>query len=180
MSPLDILNPSPCIGRSLGLGYDMNDPTIRPYRPDDEHEVIRLWLECDLVVPWNDPKRDIERKLAVDPEWFLIGETGGRIIATCMAGYEGHRGWINYLAVSPRYRRWGVATRLMRKAESLLEAAGCPKINIQIREGNEEVIRFYESIGYTSDPIMSMGKRLEEDEPNSADVDAASGSESPE
>lgn len=143
----------------------MDDVTIRPYRRDDEDGVVRLWFECDLIVPWNNPVRDIERKLEVDPEWFLVGLSGGEVVATCMAGYEGHRGWINYLAVSPPYRRRGIATKLMKEAERLLERAGCPKINLQIREGNEEVIRFYESIGYTMDPIMSMGKRLVEDEP---------------
>ena len=161
------------------MGNDMNDLTIRPYRPDDESGVIRLWFECDLVVPWNNPKRDIERKLGVDPEWFLVGESGGMIIATCMAGYEGHRGWINYLAVSPRHRRRGIATSLMKEAERLLEEAGCPKINLQVREGNEEAIRFYESIGFTMDPILSMGRKLVEDEPYSAGEDAASGGEVP-
>ena len=143
----------------------MNDVTIRPYRPEDKDGVVRLWFECDLVIPRNNPVSDIERKMAVDPEWFLVGLSEGRVVATCMAGYEGHRGWINYLAVSPPYQRRGIAKRLVKEAERLLAVAGCPKINLQIREGNEEVIRFYEGIGYVRDPIISMGKRLVEDEP---------------
>lgn len=136
------------------------DMKIRPYRSEDETDVIDLWRECGLVVPHNNPNRDINRKLAVNPEWFLVGVHDGRIVATCMAGYEGHRGWINYLAVSPGHRRLGLAARIMKEAESLLKQAGCPKINLQIRTSNNDVIAFYESIGYSKDEVVSMGKRL--------------------
>jgi ribosomal protein S18 acetylase RimI-like enzyme len=138
---------------------------IRPYQPSDEEAIIQLWIDCDLVVPQNNPKRDIERKLKVNSEWFLVGTLDGEVIASCMAGYEGHRGWINYLAVSPKYRRHGLATRMMNEAEHLLKKAGCPKINIQIRSTNREVIEFYKSVGFDFDPVMSMGKRLESDVP---------------
>jgi ribosomal protein S18 acetylase RimI-like enzyme len=153
----------------------MDDLLIRPYQPDDEGKVINLWLQCNLVVPHNNPRRDIERKLEVNPEWFLMGILDDELVATCIAGYEGHRGWINYLAVSPRYRRRGIATKMMKEAETRLRAAGCPKINLQIRASNREVIKFYESIGYLDDGVVSVGKRLERDEPyrvepeNSAD-----------
>ena len=141
---------------------------IRPYRPEDEGAVIKLWMLCNLVVPHNNPKRDIERKLQVNPEWFLVGLVGDKVVATCMAGYEGHRGWINYLAVSPSHQRRGVATMIMEEAERRLRAAGCPKINLQIRESNVDVLRFYESVGYSQDPVISMGKRLEPDTPTGA------------
>ena len=138
---------------------------IRPYRPDDKKKVIQLWFDCGLVVPHNNPQRDIERKLKVNPEWFLLALLDDEIIGSCMAGYEGHRGWINYLAVSPRYRRQGIAAALMAEAERLLDAAGCPKINLQVRETNLEVIQFYESIGYKNDAVISLGKRLDPDMP---------------
>jgi ribosomal protein S18 acetylase RimI-like enzyme len=139
--------------------------TIRPYRPQDEFQVLALWQACGLIVPWNNPKRDIERKLAVNPELFLVGELEGRVVATCMAGYEGHRGWINYLAVLPELRRHRIAAVMMEAAESRLRRMGCPKINLQVRASNEEVIAFYESIGYKTDSVVSMGKRLEQDGP---------------
>lgn len=140
-----------------------NNIRIRAYEPEDESSVIQLWLDCGLTVPHNNPLRDIERKLSINPEWFLVGEMNNKILATCMAGYEGHRGWINYLAVSPYHQRQGIARSVMQEAEKLLRNAGCPKINLQIRESNPEVIEFYNSIGYTIDPVVSMGKRLEED-----------------
>ena len=138
---------------------------IRPYRNEDEQEVIDLWFACRLVVPANNPKRDIERKLLVNPELFLVGSLDKQIIATCMAGYEGHRGWINYLAVSPDHRRQGFATMMVKEATKQLISVGCPKINIQIRATNKTVIAFYESIGFTNDDVLSMGKRLEPDPP---------------
>jgi len=125
--------------------------------------VIELWRQCGLVVPQNDPGRDIERKLKVNPEWFLVGVLEGDVVAACMAGYEGHRGWINYLTVSPQYRRRGFAARLMHEAERLLLRAGCPKINLQIRTSNSDVIEFYKAIGYSIDDVVSMGKRIEHD-----------------
>ena len=141
----------------------MNDLVIRSYQPQDEEAVVQLWLQCNLVVPQNNPQRDIKRKLRVNPEWFLVGLADGKVVATCMAGYEGHRGWINYLAVSPHHRRQGIGRRIMEEAEKKLSAAGCPKINLQVREANRTVIQFYERIGYTRDLVASMGKRLEND-----------------
>ncbi len=143
----------------------MSHLRIRPYGREDEREVIALWIACGLVVPQNNPRRDIERKLRVRPEWFLVGEHAGRIVATCMVGYEGHRGWINYLAVHPDCQRQGYARQIMAEAERLLREAGCPKINLQIRATNTGVIAFYKSIGYRIDEVVSMGKRLEEDAP---------------
>lgn len=136
---------------------------IRPYQSEDEEAVIDLWERCELTRPWNDPRKDIRRKLEVRPDLFLVGEIGGAVVATIMIGYEGHRGWINYLAVAPDYRRRGIGRMLMTEAERLLRNEGCPKINLQVREENEAVIEFYRQLGYTIDRVVSMGKRLEHD-----------------
>jgi ribosomal protein S18 acetylase RimI-like enzyme len=121
---------------------------------------VDLWIKCGLVVSHNNPVRDIERKLMIHPEWFFVGEFDGDVIATCMAGFEGHRGWINYLAIRPDLQGHGFGKTIMDHAEATLKAAGCPKINLQIRSTNQRVIRFYESIGYKQDHVVSMGKRL--------------------
>ena len=137
---------------------------IRPYRASDEAAVIALWTACNLVVSHNNPRKDIARKLQVNPEWFLVGEHDGQIVATCVVGYEGHRGWINYLAVSPSVQRRGLASQMMEEAEKILSKAGCPKINLQIRSTNLQVIEFYKSLGFKIDEVTGMGKRLESDE----------------
>ena len=137
---------------------------IRCFQPEDEPSVIALWQRCDLVRPWNDPCRDIRRKLTVNPEWFLVGLVDGQIVATVMAGYEGHRGWLNYLAVAPEFQRRGLGRKIVAEAERLLRKAGCPKINLQIRTTNQAVIEFYRRLGYSVDDVVSMGKRLERDD----------------
>lgn len=136
---------------------------IRPFVADDEHAVIELWDRCGLLRPWNDPKRDIQRKLLVNPELFLVGLIQGVVVATAMAGYEGHRGWINYLAVSPDCQRQGLGQMIMEAAEQRLRAIGCPKINLQVRTGNQQVIDFYRQLGFQIDDVVSLGKRLEHD-----------------
>lgn len=141
----------------------MSAMMLRTYQTTDEEAVIALWHACGLVVPQNNPKRDIVRKLRVNPELFLVGDLDGKIIATCMAGYEGHRGWINYLAVAPEHQRKGFAREIMQHAESLLREAGCPKINLQVRSTNAAVIAFYEQIGFQIDAVTSLGKRLVSD-----------------
>ena len=141
--------------------------TIRPFQPDDEAAVIDLWVRCDLTRPWNDPGKDIRRKSRVQPELFLVGEEEGAIVASAMAGYDGHRGWVNYLAVAPERRKRGLARAMMAEVERRLLAMGCPKLNLQIRGSNAAAIEFYRRIGYRPDDVLSFGKRLEHDEPPS-------------
>ncbi|MEM1247997.1 MAG: GNAT family acetyltransferase [Acidobacteriota bacterium] len=136
---------------------------IRAFRASDTVAVIALWRLCDLVRPWNDPRRDIERKLLVQPELFLVGEEGQTLVGSVMAGYDGHRGWVNYLAVHPDHQRRGYGRRLMAAAEERLRLAGCPKINLQVRSSNAEVLAFYDSLGFGRDDVVSLGKRLVED-----------------
>jgi len=138
---------------------------IRSFRTSDEDAVIALWRECGLTRAWNDPRKDITRKLTVQPELFLVGELDGKVIATLMAGYEGHRGWVNYLAVAPQHRRKGFGRVLMQEAEERLLALGCPKVNIQVRDSNADALGFYRGIGYVQDEAISLGKRLIPDAP---------------
>lgn len=133
---------------------------IRTYQDGDKEDVVELWHDCNLVVPWNDPGLDIDRKLKVNPDLFLIGSIEGKTIATIMGGYEGHRGWINYLAVSPGVRKKGIGRQMVAEVEARLRELGCPKINIQIRSSNKDVIEFYGRIGFVEDNVISMGKRL--------------------
>ena len=137
---------------------------IRAFQPADADDVVALWSDCGLVRAWNDPRKDIARKLAFQRELFLVGTAGERIIATVMAGYDGHRGWINYLAVDPGSRRQGLARHMMTAVEERLRALGCAKINLQIRRDNGDAIAFYQRIGFGEDAVVSMGKRLVRDD----------------
>ena len=137
---------------------------IRPYLPADENAVVGLWRKCNLLRSWNNPKRDIERKLQVNPELFLVGLVDDKVVTAVMGGYEGHRGWVNYLAVDPAYQRRGLGGQVMEAVEKKILAMSCTKINLLIRTDNTAAVKFYESIGYKMDEVVSMGKRLVEDE----------------
>lgn len=138
---------------------------IRPYLSADENAVVELWRKCNLLRSWNDPKQDIKRKLGVGSELFLVGLVDDKVVAAVMGGYEGHRGWVNYLAVDPTYQRRGLGRQIMKAVEEKILAMDCPKINLLIRTDNKVAVKFYEGIGYEMDEVVSMGKRLVEDEP---------------
>ena len=133
---------------------------VRPFSIENEQAVITLWQKCGLVQPCNIPHLDIQRKLKVNPELFLVGTMGVKIIATAMGGYEGHRGWVNYLAVDPAFRKKGFGRQLMAEIEKRLLALGCPKINLQVRMDNTSALEFYSRIGFKDDNVVSLGKRL--------------------
>jgi ribosomal protein S18 acetylase RimI-like enzyme len=140
------------------------DMQIRSFTTADEDAVVELWRRCGLLRPWNDPRKDIARKLGVQSDLFLVGAIDAQIIATVMAGYDGHRGWINYLAVAPQLRRKGFGRQIMAEAESRLRRLGCPKINLQIRRDNSEAVHFYARIGFAEDAVVGYGKRLVPDD----------------
>ena len=136
---------------------------IRPFQTEDEDALVALWKMCELTVPWNNPHKDIARKLQVQSELFLVSILDSSLIATVMGGYEGHRGWINFLAVHPDFRENGYGQEIMNSVETGLWEMGCPKINLQIRTGNNKIASFYQKLGFTNDHVVSMGKRLEAD-----------------
>lgn len=135
-------------------------PSIRSYLPADREPLVALWGRCELTRSWNNPYRDIDRKLARDGGNLLILEMDGQVIGSVVIGYDGHRGWINYLAVSPDHRGQGLGRLLMADAERRLRDLGCPKVNLQVRSSNEAAIEFYRRIGYAVDDVVSMGRRL--------------------
>lgn len=137
---------------------------IRAFTPEDEEAVVALWERCTLTRPWNDPRKDIARKRKVDADLFLVGVIDERIVSSAMGGYEGHRGWVNYLAVDPDFQRRGFGARMMAAIEAAFRERGCPKVNLQIRGSNKGATEFYRALGYTLDDVISMGKRLERDD----------------
>ena len=133
---------------------------IRPYLESDLDDVIALWELCDLTRPWNNPEIDVFRKLAQRDQLFLLAVKDDQLIATVMGGYDGHRGWVNYLAVHPHFQRNGVATALIQQLEKRLIALGCPKLQLLIRQDNIDVQNFYEQLGYEEVEVICLGKRL--------------------
>lgn len=136
---------------------------IRSFSTNDEDAVIELWELAGVTRPWNDPRLDIARKMAVQPELFLVAVEDHNVVGSVMAGYDGHRGWLYYLATAPLRRGRGYGHALVAEAEERLLAMGCPKVQLMVRRDNDSVRGFYENLGYEATDVWLAGKRLRSD-----------------
>ena len=137
--------------------HDCRDPGL----PTSRHRSSRsLWQATKLTRPWNNPYQDISRKLKVQPELFLVAVDGADMVGTVMAGYDGHRGWLYYLASDPARRGQGIARSLVERAEALLLDMGCPKVQLMVRPDNDIAQGFYEALGFETFETWATGKRL--------------------
>ena len=142
----------------------MSELKLRSYQESDEPQVVKLWWQ---VFPdssnWNDPHQDIASKLSVQRDLFIVAMLEEELVGTAVGGYDGHRGWVHLVAVNPSFRRRGIGAALKHRVEQDLAALGCPKLNLQVRAENSEVVAFYQSLGYQVEERVSMGKRLAPD-----------------
>ena len=134
--------------------------SIRNYSEDDQDAVIQLWKDCALLVPWNNPFTDIENKMKDSPELFFVALHEQTLVGSCMAGYDGHRGWVYYMAVAKQHRGQGVARRLLEEAEAKLTALGCAKLELMVRKSNRRVIDTYRALGFREEEVSVLSKRL--------------------
>jgi ribosomal protein S18 acetylase RimI-like enzyme len=130
------------------------------YKSEFEGAVVDLWRKCNLIVPQNDPVVDIRKKMDYQPDLFFIALLDVGVVGSVMAGYEGHRGWLNYLAVLPEYQGQGYGTKLVEKAITELKNLGCLKANLEVRKNNSSVIDFYIHLGFKDNEVVGLGKRL--------------------
>ncbi|GHC30404.1 acetyltransferase [Kushneria pakistanensis] len=138
---------------------------IRTFELKDQEAVIALWQRCELTRPWNDPALDIERKCREDPTLFLVGTNQQQlVIASAMVGFDGHRGWLYYLAVDPEEQRRGVGRALIECAEQRLIERGCPKLMLMVRRGQPALENYYRALGFEENEVVTMGKRLIRDD----------------
>jgi ribosomal protein S18 acetylase RimI-like enzyme len=126
----------------------------------DEAAVVALWEACGLIRPWNDPARDFRLAVAGATSTIFVhrGESG--LAASVMTGFDGHRGWVYYLAVAPERRRLGLGREMMAAAEAWLRRRGVPKIQLMVREDNEAALAFYEGLGLKRQKVVTLGKFL--------------------
>lgn len=133
---------------------------IRTADAADRDAVIATWEACGLTRPWNDPVLDFERALAGPTSTVLVGVEDGRLIAAAMAGDDGHRGWVYYVAVRPDAQGRGHGMAIMRAAEDWLRGRGVPKVQLMVRNTNTGVVGFYETLGYEDVPVRVLARRL--------------------
>jgi len=134
---------------------------FREARDADVESVISLWKACELTRAWNDPYKDIQFAREGQTSTVLVGLLEGRIVASVMAGHDGHRGVLYYLAVDPAFQKRGFGKAAVSAAEAWLRERGVWKVNLMVRSDNEKAGRFYERLGYAVNPVTSFGKRLD-------------------
>lgn len=144
---------------------------VRLAGPGDAPEVIGLWELAGLTRPWNDPAIDFERAVDAPSSAVLVGLEAGTIVATVMAGHDGHRGWVYYLAVDPQQHGHGLGREMMTAAERWLRSRGAAKVQLMVRTSNEQVLDFYEKLGYGREPVHVMSRWLDGDPPRSVSDD---------
>ena len=134
---------------------------VREFRSEDRDAVIALWQACGLTRPWNDPATDIAFCISKPESTILVGETGGKLVASVMTGHDGHRGWLYYLAVEPSLQKSGHGRAMVEAAEAWLKRRGAPKVMLMVRPENTAVRAFYDALGYEEEPRVIFAKRLD-------------------
>ncbi|QJQ32290.1 GNAT family acetyltransferase [Sphingomonas lacunae] len=136
-------------------------PEIEMATAADATDVIALWHSCGLTRPWNDPQADFDLALTTPTSTILTARNPMAIVGTVMVGFDGHRGWVYYLAVDPSLRRSGLGRHLMAAAEAWLRRAGSPKIQLMVRGDNQAAVGFYQALGYQIQDVLTIGRRLD-------------------
>lgn len=124
----------------------------------DAEAVIALWQACGLTRPWNDPQQDFDRALSWPASTILVAREGAALLGSTMIGYDGHRGWVYYLAVSPAHQRSGLGHRIMEAAANWLRDRGAPKIQLMVRTSNAATLDFYSALGFERQDTVTLGK----------------------
>lgn len=138
-------------------------PEIEPATASDASAVIALWHACGLTRPWNDPASDFALALREAQSSVLVARGEGGITGSAMVGFDGHRGWIYYLAVAPEARRSGLGRALMAAAERWLRERGAPKLQLMVRGDNTAALGFYEALGLARQDVVVLGRFLAEE-----------------
>ena len=138
-------------------------PQIAPIVDDDVEQVVALWQACGLTRPWNDPRADIALARETPSSTVLVGREDGRVVATAMAGSDGHRGWVYYVAAAPGAQRQGYGRAIMTAAEAFLRDRGVPKVELMVRGDNVVARGFYDRLGYSTEDVVVMSRRFTTD-----------------
>jgi len=124
---------------------------IREFRMDDYGEMISMWEDAGLPYKplGRDSREDIERQMKFEGSIYLLAEMDGKIVGSILATHDGRKGWINRIAVLPRYRNTGIAAGLVEEAERRISDQGIGITACLVEDWNESSMGFFEKLGYT-------------------------------
>lgn len=138
---------------------------IRKMLPSDYKQVYTLWMSCTGMGLNNldDSENGIDVFLRRNPDTCFVAEIGDLIIGCIMVGSDGRRGYIYHTAVSPQYRRQGIARQLVDTAMEALKQIGINKVALVVFERNENGNLFWEKMGFSSrEDLVYRNKALTE------------------
>jgi len=126
----------------------------------DRDALVDLWQAAGLLFHVEDVTHELTSVLARDPELVILAEDGSGLVGSVFGAYDGRRAWLNRLATRPDRRGEGVGRELVSRLEDALRAKGCLKLNLLVRNDNAEAMAFYRGLGYASNDVTFLGKRL--------------------
>ncbi|MGC5167778.1 GNAT family acetyltransferase [Luteimicrobium sp. DT211] len=157
-------------GTRDGVGLRLPAPALRVVEAtdDDAAPLVALWTACGLTRPWNDPERDIADARSTPTSTVLVGHVDGAagaagagiLVSGAVVGYDGHRGWLYYVAVDPAWQGRGFGRETVVAAEAWLAAQGAPKVQLMVRRTNADAVGFYQALGYTDQETIVLGRRF--------------------
>jgi ribosomal protein S18 acetylase RimI-like enzyme len=133
---------------------------IRAFRQADGDGLRALWEAVGFRTVGDDDE-GLRLFAKRNPGTFLVAHQGDAIVGSAMGGWDGRRGWIYHVATSPEVRRTGLATRLIEQVEVKLAAQGARRVDLLVREGNDEGASFWRSLGYAPTTATQYVKDLE-------------------
>jgi ribosomal protein S18 acetylase RimI-like enzyme len=136
---------------------------FRDYRRRDRKAVVELWKACQLIQPWEEPEKHINRRIKVHEDLFLVGTIEDKIVGTVMGRCDENRGWVEYLAVHPLFRRKGIGRQLLNIIEERLSVKGCFGMGLLIQQETPVATNFYQRVGYRIKNVTYLEKRLRDD-----------------
>jgi ribosomal protein S18 acetylase RimI-like enzyme len=134
---------------------------VRDLGSEERDLAVALWSRCELTRPWNNPAADFDLALTNPSSTVLGGFAGSALVASLMVGFDGHRGWVYYVAVDEAHRGRGFGKRMMHSAEAWLREKGAPKLQFMVREGNDAALDFYAKLGFERQPVITLGRAID-------------------
>ena len=133
---------------------------IKTFTEEYTDDVLSLWKSVNLCANIEEARADILTKLSFQPELFFVAIHHKDLLGTCMAGFDGHRGWIYYLAVNPNFQKRGIGKALIHHAEIALKKLRCSKVLLMVADENIEVSNFYKNLNFETSPVKVFGKKI--------------------
>ncbi|MER6279868.1 GNAT family N-acetyltransferase [Streptomyces sp900105245] len=126
----------------------MTELRVRPAGPDDLDAVLAFWKTAAEGTSISDDRAGVERLVERDPDALLLAESGGQLVGTVIAGFDGWRCHLYRLAVHTERRRRGIGSALLAAAEERFTRLGGRRADAMVLVRNESGQQAWRAAGY--------------------------------